>query len=51
MRGLLLGARASVEAAPAVADLNARELDRDEAWKKQAVADYTAVAQGCILRD
>jgi glycerol-3-phosphate dehydrogenase len=50
-RGLLLGARASVEAAPAVADLIARELGRDEAWKKQAVADYTAVAQGYILPD
>ncbi len=48
-RGLLLGARASVEAAPVVADLMARELGRDEAWKRQAVADYQAVAQGYIL--
>ena len=40
-RGLLLGARASIEAAPAVADLIARELGRDDAWKKKAVEDYT----------
>ena len=50
-RGLLLGARASVEAAPVVADLIARELGRDAAWKKQAVADYEAVAQGYILQE
>ena len=50
-RGLLLGARASIEAAAVVADLLARELGRDEAWKKQAVADYKAVAQGYLLQD
>jgi glycerol-3-phosphate dehydrogenase len=50
-RGLLLGARASIEAAAIVADLLARELGRDEAWKKQAVADYKAVAQGYLLQD
>jgi glycerol-3-phosphate dehydrogenase len=47
----LLGARASIEAAAVVADLLARELGRDEAWKKQAVADYKAVAQGYLLQD
>jgi glycerol-3-phosphate dehydrogenase len=50
-RGLLLGARASIEAAPVVADLIARELGRDEAWKDKAVADYKAVAQGYMLQD
>jgi glycerol-3-phosphate dehydrogenase len=50
-RGLLLGARASIEAAPAVADLIARELGRDEAWKKKAVEEYTKVAQGYVLQD
>jgi glycerol-3-phosphate dehydrogenase len=48
-RGLLLGARASIEAAPVVADLLARELGRDEVWKDKAVADYKAVAQGYVL--
>jgi glycerol-3-phosphate dehydrogenase len=50
-RGLLLGARASIEAAAIVADLLARELGRDEAWKKKAVTDYEAVAQGYVLQD
>lgn len=50
-RGLLLGARASVEAAPVVADLIARELGKDKAWQDQAVADYKSVAQGYILQD
>jgi glycerol-3-phosphate dehydrogenase len=50
-RGLLLGARASIEAAPGVADLLARELGRDEAWKQTAVADYKTLAQGYVLQD
>jgi glycerol-3-phosphate dehydrogenase len=50
-RGLLLGARASIEAAPVVADLLAPELGRDEAWKQKGVADYKAVAQGYVLQD
>ena len=48
-RGLLLGARASIEAAAVVADLLARELGRDEAWKKQAVADYQGRRSGLSL--
>jgi glycerol-3-phosphate dehydrogenase len=50
-RALLLGARASIEAAPVVADLVARELGRDEAWKNKAVEEYTKVAQGYVLQD
>jgi glycerol-3-phosphate dehydrogenase len=50
-RGLLLGARPSIEAAPIVADLMAGELGKDEAWKSQAVADYRTVAQGYLLND
>jgi glycerol-3-phosphate dehydrogenase len=50
-RGLLLGARASIEAAPVVADLLAREIGRDEAWKEKAVADYKTVAQGYVLQN
>ena len=50
-RGLLLGARASIEAAPVVADLLARELGRDESWQAKAVADYQAVAKGYVLHD
>ena len=49
-RGLLLGARASMEAAPVVAELLAQELGRDGAWKERAVSDYKAVAQGYVLQ-
>jgi glycerol-3-phosphate dehydrogenase len=49
-RALLLGARASIEAAPRVAEFMARELGTDEAWKKKAVEDYEKVAQGYVLK-
>mgnify|MGYP006269002769 CR=1 FL=1 len=45
-RSLLLGARQSVEAAPAVARLLAGELGRDEDWEKAQVAAYTGLAEG-----
>ena len=47
-RALLLGARASIEAAPRVAELMARELKRDEDWQKKAVRDYKEVAQNYL---
>jgi glycerol-3-phosphate dehydrogenase len=49
-RALLLGARASIEAAPRVAELMARELGADEAWRKKTVEDYEKVAQGYVLQ-
>jgi glycerol-3-phosphate dehydrogenase len=48
-RALLLGARASVEAAPATARLVARELKRDAAWEERSVADYRALAERYVL--
>ena len=47
-RALLLGARASIEAAPRVAALMARELKRGEDWQKKTVHDYEEVAQGYL---
>jgi glycerol-3-phosphate dehydrogenase len=47
----LLGARASIEAASIVADLLAKELGKNEAWKDKAVEDFTKVAQGYLLQD
>ena len=47
-RALLLGARASIEAAPRVAELMARELKRGEDWQKQTVRDFQQVAQGYL---
>ncbi|QKT02499.1 glycerol-3-phosphate dehydrogenase/oxidase [Ectothiorhodospiraceae bacterium 2226] len=43
-RALLLDARASIEAAPRVARLLARELRRDAAWQARQVAAYTELA-------
>jgi glycerol-3-phosphate dehydrogenase len=45
-RTLLLGARSSIEAAPKVAGLMARELGKDEAWTRASVANFETVAQG-----
>ena len=50
-RALLLGARASIEAAPLVAELMATELGRDNRWKSKGVEEYTKVAQGYLLQD
>jgi len=47
-RALLLGARVSIEAAPRVAELMARELKRGEDWQKQTVRDFKEVAQGYL---
>jgi glycerol-3-phosphate dehydrogenase len=48
-RALLLDARASLDAAPAVARLLAAELGRDEGWEQAQVAAYGAVARGYTL--
>lgn len=47
-RALLLDARASIEAAPAVAALLAAALGRDAAWQTHEVAAFTAFAQGYL---
>jgi glycerol-3-phosphate dehydrogenase len=47
-RALLLGARASIEAAPRVAELMARELKRGEDWQEQTVRNFKEVAQGYL---
>jgi glycerol-3-phosphate dehydrogenase len=48
-RALLLDARGSIAAAPAVARLLARELGRDEPWIEAQVRAYTALARGYLL--
>jgi glycerol-3-phosphate dehydrogenase len=47
-RALFLDARAAIEAAPAVADLLAKELGRTEAWRDKDLANFYAVAQGYV---
>lgn len=48
-RALLLDARSSMEAAPVVAALLARELKKDSDWIKGQVDDYRRLAQGYLL--
>jgi len=47
-RSLLLDARASIEAAPRVAELLAAVLRRDQQWITSQVADYTTLARGYL---
>ncbi len=49
-RALLLGARASIEAAAKVAELMAGELGTDDAWKRESIANFQALAQGYVLK-
>ncbi|MGH9556297.1 MAG: glycerol-3-phosphate dehydrogenase/oxidase [Terriglobales bacterium] len=49
-RALFLNARASIEAAPAVAGLMAQELGRDAVWEEQQVGSFSQVAEGYVLR-
>jgi glycerol-3-phosphate dehydrogenase len=48
-RALFLNARAAIEMAPRVAELMARELNRDLAWQQREVARFGDVAKGyCV---
>ncbi len=47
-RMLILDARASIEAAPEVAELMANELGREEGWVRDQVAEYTELAHAYL---
>ncbi len=47
-RALLLDARASMSAAPRVAELLAAELGRDHAWREAQVSAYLALSKGYL---
>lgn len=47
-RSLLLDARASIEAAPRVASLLARELGRNEDWERDQVRAFEVLARGYL---
>jgi glycerol-3-phosphate dehydrogenase len=48
-RYLLLDARASVEMAPRVAAVMAKELGRDAGWVASQVSAYTELARGYLV--
>ena len=50
-RALFLDARAAIEAAPAVANLLAKELNRSEAWRAKDLADFLEVAKGYLYQE
>lgn len=50
-RSLLLNAQASIEAAPTVAALLAKELGRDTDWQSTQVTEYTKLAKGYVYKD
>ena len=48
-RALFLNARAALAMAPRVAELMARELGRDDAWRASQVAEFSEQAKGYLL--
>ena len=48
-RALFLRARAAIDMAPAVADLLARELQRDDSWKAAQIQSFQETARGYLL--
>jgi glycerol-3-phosphate dehydrogenase len=50
-RALFLDARAAIEAAPAVADLLAGELQHCEAWKEKSLAAFLETAKGYLYEE
>ncbi|HUA93294.1 MAG TPA: glycerol-3-phosphate dehydrogenase/oxidase [Terracidiphilus sp.] len=50
-RALFVDARAAIEAAPAVAELLAGELNRSEAWKTNDLQNFLATAKGYLLEE
>ncbi|MEI9969921.1 MAG: glycerol-3-phosphate dehydrogenase C-terminal domain-containing protein [Terracidiphilus sp.] len=50
-RALFLDARAAIEAAPAVADILARELHRSDGWKANDLRSFMETAKGYLYQD
>lgn len=48
-RALFLDAKASIEMAPEVADLMAKEMQKKYSWTKEQIASYTKNAKGYLL--
>lgn len=51
VRALYMDARAAIDMAPEVADILARELDKDEQWKQEQVETFIKLAKGYFLQD
>jgi glycerol-3-phosphate dehydrogenase len=49
VRALYMDARASIEMAPKVAEILAKELGKNKSWEKEQVREYTEMAKGYFL--
>ncbi|MBF6628282.1 MAG: glycerol-3-phosphate dehydrogenase/oxidase [Proteiniphilum sp.] len=49
VRALYMDARASVEMAPAVASIMAKELNKNKEWEEEQVSEYTSMAKNYYL--
>ncbi|MEI8020946.1 MAG: glycerol-3-phosphate dehydrogenase/oxidase [Schlesneria sp.] len=49
-RALFLNAQAAIEMAPRVAALMARELSKDEAWRREQIVDFQSLASSYLVR-
>jgi glycerol-3-phosphate dehydrogenase len=49
-RALLLDAKESIRIAPAVAEIMAKELQKDAGWINEQVTAYTQLAEGYLLK-
>ncbi len=49
-RALILDAKAAIEAAPLVADIMMKEMNKDETWKEQQLEAFYKVAEGYVLK-
>lgn len=49
-RALILDAKAAIEAAPLVADIMMKEMNKDESWKEQQLKEFYKVAEGYVLK-
>ncbi len=50
-RALFLDARAAIDMAPKVAEIMAKELDKDSEWQVQQVEQFTKLASGYYIQD
>lgn len=49
VRALILDAKASIEVAPIVAEMLAKELDKDKLWQQQQIKEFTTIANQYVL--
>jgi glycerol-3-phosphate dehydrogenase len=49
-RALFLNAKASIDMAPKVAELMAKELNKNSAWIKEQISSFNEVAQGYLVK-